>query len=178
MTTVKDLAQAQTARDDVRAKLSGLAHKKREAETELGKISQYIRGTDRIAGKSTRLPAREYAELTTRQRELKAVVTKIEAEMLPLKQEATRWNNYCEELRADIIDGGRMTNPFGSGNALHRLIEIRDKWQRFGEDPTRVNSMRLLASAFAKELTEVIDGRASTNGSVSTNFDHSPTLTG
>lgn len=174
--SIKDMAQAQTVRDELKGKLQTLTHEKRGYEIELGRISQYIRGTDRISGKSTRLPAREYADLTTRQRELKRLVLDVEGRMMPVKQDILKWQSYCEELRAEaIMDMNRPGEPLAAAKSLGRLIAIRDKWQRFGEDPTRVNSMRLLASAFAKELTAVIDGKVEEDApSLGADFDHSP----
>jgi hypothetical protein len=176
--SIMDLVEAQAARDDIRNKLTALNAEKMEAESELGRINQYIRGTDRIAGKSVRLPSREYAELVSRQRVLKSKVADVIARSSPLKQEMRKWHNLVEEIRAHEMVGKFHTDdPLSATAALPRLIALRDKWQRFGEDPTRVNSMRLLAAAFTKELTEIIDGKPSTSGSVSADFEHRPRLT-
>ena len=57
---------------------------------------------------------------------------------LNLQTLATKWKGDTEEL------------------LLLRLGELRGKYQQFAADSTRVNSMRLMASGFAKELTDVM----------------------
>lgn len=36
------------------------------------------------------------------------------------------------------------------------VTDIRDRWMNFAEDQTRVNSMRIMAAQFSRELTEVL----------------------
>lgn len=38
----------------------------------------------------------------------------------------------------------------------NHIKELRDKWMMFSEDQTRVNSMRIMASQFSRELTEIL----------------------
>ena len=138
--------------------LSKSSLQKRKLETELGTLNNRVRS----AGYGG-LSRDEFTGICRRQNAIRSLMTKLEETNLPIRNEKKKWQLMRDELSAKWRDELSRANKNGRTEELpwERIVELRDRWQRFAEDATRINSMRLLSASFARELTAILEGKES-----------------
>lgn len=150
----------------IKARHINLMLKKKPIELELSGLKSRVVSSNTH---KTRLSPEDYRAICNRQQVLKKKLLEIEMLGGPLKQELRDIGSLVtmsyamqnEEMPAIVkIPEDRLHNVL----LRNLVIQLRDKWIGFAEDQTRVNSMRVMAAQFSRELTEIIsknDGEAS-----------------
>lgn len=113
------------------------------------------------------MPRDEYVALIGEQESVTAELDVARRKAFDIKRESSKWHDIGEKLRATEIghkvsvmySTGKLSSDGESVPSPEPLLALRDKWAEFAKDSTRISSMRLMASTFAKDLTELIDGR-------------------
>jgi hypothetical protein len=143
---------------DLKDRASELSLAKRKLETELQTLSNRVRKSSGL------LPGNEYKNICSRQIIVKKNILEIENKIAPIKSELRRWYAMEDEARvkANLSFTDNRSAPV-TGNAgdkedkfRHRIIELRNEYLNFSEDSTRINSMRLMSSQIANELTAAL----------------------
>ena len=129
---VDELAQIAAEKEQLNAT-------KRKCELELSGIKTKIRGS---YGGGVRLSREQYISLCNRQHALKGQLFDICQKLKPLQERQRELGGVVDSDAADTV--------------ATQLVEMRNRWIAFAEDHTRVNSMRMMAAQFARELTDVI----------------------
>ncbi len=142
----------------IKAQHVNLMMKKKPIELELAGLKSRVLSSKTHA---TRLSPEDYRAICNRQQALKKKLLEIEMQGGPLKQElrdvaALSTMSYAmrnKEMPAMLkIPEDKLHNVL----LRNSVIQLRDKWIGFAEDQTRVNSMRVMAAQFSRELTEII----------------------
>ncbi len=142
MSAAEDLVTVKINR--LRAEKSQYVNAKKDAELEISRLNARVRGN--------RLPPREYNEICGKQARAMDAVREAERKMQALSLKIIELADVDREQRSVAkAERGTPAEVMISG-----LITLQDKYMRFSEESTRVNSMRLMAGSFAKELTELI----------------------
>ena len=135
-----------------------LVNKKRMSiQTTLAKLSLRVRSSNTSR---TRLSPEEYRAICNEQSKLKTKLLKIEEEGMSIKKKIRELNaiETYERIEArksiSALNESKTLNQIGVNEI--KIISLRDKWLNFAEDQTRVNSMRVMAAQFARELTELL----------------------
>lgn len=142
----------------IKAQHVNLMLKKKPIELELSGLKSRV-----LSSKThrTHLSPEDYRAICNRQQVLKKKLAEIEIQGGPLKQElrdvsALSTMSYAmrnKEMPAMVkIPEDKLHNVL----LRNSVIRLRDKWIGFAEDQTRVNSMRVMAAQFSRELTEII----------------------
>lgn len=129
-------------------KKSQLITRKMEIQTRLTEILSKIR----CGG---RLPHNLYASLCNEQVKLKSELNNIEQQIAAINAELRKecelkWTPEQKQERALKRDLNK------TGQVIQKLNEVREIYQAFAEDNTRISSMRLMASEFVGHLNRVI----------------------
>jgi len=142
----------------IKAQHMDLMAKKKPIELELSGLKSRVVSSNTH---KTRLSPEDYRAICNRQQVLKKKLMQIEMLGGPLKQElrdvaaliSMSYAMQNEEMPAMVkIPEDRLNNVL----LRNLVIQLRDKWIGFAEDQTRVNSMRVMAAQFSRELTEII----------------------
>lgn len=144
---------------DLKNKNADLTVKRRKIEVELSRSKDIIKAQSSYM---TCLPPSEFRMWKTRNIKAKADLSKIEQEFLPIKKRLREL--YQEEevgrgalmTKLDQIQSSININVNNHENVREPIVMLRDKWLLFAEDQTRVNSMRVMAAQFARELTDIL----------------------
>ena len=112
-----------------------LGEQKRRMELQLSRIN---------AGLKITKPRNQYLAEVKKQTHCKAQLQRIEAEIRPLKKQIL--NLWREKEDAEV----------NKPSLARRVVALRDHYLDFAKDPTRVNSMRIMAAQFADKLTELV----------------------
>lgn len=125
---------------------------------ELSQLLSKVRGANSY---HTRLTPDEYRRICNKQQVLKKKIADAEFQLAPIKKRLVEIgaamsieyekNKNNEQMQERSI----KVNNFES-IPRDQIVATRDKWLSFAEDQTRVNSMRVMAAQFARELTEIL----------------------
>lgn len=150
---IKDIYEAANEIARSKEKSDQLSLQKRSIEQEIAQL------THRVRSAGGRLPDEEYRGILKKQKRCREMMYEIEKQLVQLKAERRHWTNIETQMRLNA-NLSREPSPIVFNEDADRLRKavtgIRDIYLSFSEDPTRVNSMRLMAAQFAKELTEVL----------------------
>ena len=148
--TFEEIQAEKIAIQNKRAKLIEI---KAPIELELSQLTAKVRGANSY---HTRLSPDEYRKTVNRQQILKKKLADVLAQMNPLKARlrelAPLENIEYKKIKVDSVKQIKNTEDV----SRTQIVELRDKWLCFAEDQTRVNSMRIMAAQFARELTEIL----------------------
>lgn len=140
---------------ELKNKKSELLLRKKPIEAELSQLSNRVKSQN---SHRTRLSPEEYRQICGRQAALKKKLAQIEVDITPISAEIRRLHADEDLIRAD--SGMQISNIVqstgGDVDFLRKVAQIRDYWQQFAGDQTRVNSMRIMAAQFAEQLTSAI----------------------
>lgn len=152
----KDIYEIRGEIAAIKEKSLELSAQKREIELELNKLSSRVRNRT-----TSRMPPDEYKGICRRQIRCKEILLDIEKKLSVLKLERQKWADIETELyiKSGLRGGAAKSPQMEENESILKVTAIRNKYLAFSEDPTRVNSMRLMAAQFAKELTEVLAGQ-------------------
>jgi len=102
-----------------------------------------------------RLPNHEYANICSEQVRLKGELAGIESKIARINIELHRGaiGNQSNQNRAEIKVERDLNK---TAQIIQKLNEVREIYQAFSEDNTRISSMRLMASEFVGHLNRVI----------------------
>lgn len=111
-------------------------------------VSEIVNCNQRLL---TTLPIQEYQRVASKRARLVNDRMQIDLRMAAAKRkiaelEHGRMQVKQEDKQADKIDQGFIT----------KIRELRDYYQAFSADPSRVSSMRAMAGEFAMKLTPII----------------------
>jgi seryl-tRNA synthetase len=142
----KELYSVVTEITEIKEKLDLIKAKKRNLEHEMQKMNNRVRT-------GGRLPDEEYKTICRKQQKIRKAITELETDMAPLIAEIRHWSNLETELRAKMYGN----KPIDSSKPIRKkIVALRNHYLSFAEDHTRVNSMRMMASQIASELTEAL----------------------
>lgn len=127
---------------------------KKKQEIRLGDATTRIR----TAG---RLPQLDYNQLCNTQTDARKKIVEHERHISRINSELRRWYAHEDELRAKCAVSLPLPSPASQDGITSAIVALRNQYISFAEDPTRVNSMRLMAGTFAGELTSILS-RANT----------------
>lgn len=147
--------------EELKRRQSDLVVKKKAIEMKLSGLKQRFFA---INQKLAAAPPAEYFAISKRIGEFKVLATKMDQELSGLRAELRPYEeerrnafdaalDRFEEGRDAITEKLTVSDVNGGGRIIERLAELQTKYLAFAEDPTRVNSMRLMAAEFARELT-------------------------
>lgn len=116
-----------------------LSIRKIEIQSELSQLNAQLKGHH--------IPASKYAAISKLQKDLKGELVGIERQIISISL----------ELR-EIADSNFAKNITDKAEKpiLPVLVALRDEYEVFASDATRVASMRRMASEFAVKLTRII----------------------
>ena len=153
MTPTRD--QIHSELHELESKRVALALKRAECQDELSKLNFRIR----TGGK---LPDHEYKKICLNQQRIKSVLRDMDEQLAPINRrlrEIGQWIQADNKSRASTYAEIRSESQdtIATQERLIGLVnELRHKYREFAKYPTRVASMRLMATAFAVELQAVI----------------------
>ena len=143
-----DIYEVKTSIAELKEKKEVWIMQKRECENRLNNLSVRVRT-------GGRLPDKEYKRICREQKKTKEKILSIEKELMPINRELRQWYAMEDEIRANV--SMNMPMPvINDTDITGKLRSLRDKYLAFSEDHTRINSMRLMASGFASELTDIL----------------------
>ena len=120
-----------------RAGVTGSIHR---METELAILNSQVRGN--------RMNKDAYRELCDKQADLKLGITDLREQAMGMKNEIRR-KSAEKNIPVELP-------PTGGSPIIPALVALRDHYEAFGSDATRVASMRRMASEFCMELSRII----------------------
>ena len=118
---------------------SALCQRKAEIQTELSALTAEVRGK--------RVAQRRYDAVCREQEWLKTELAGIERQVIALASEI-RELSVEANAPAEDADAKRGVIPV--------LVALRDEYEAFAADATRVSSMRRMAAEFSMKLTRII----------------------
>ena len=119
--------------------------KKRQLEFDLSQINHEVR----IAGK---MPDDKYAAYCENQNRIKKEIFDLGKPINELSAEISR-----KHLMVDRIKSHLSLNKSLNSSIEERLVEIRDRYNAFSSDATRVSSTRIMASKFVEEVQDLLN---------------------
>lgn len=118
---------------------AALCQRKAEIQTELSALTAEVRGK--------RVAPRRYDAVCREQEELKTELAGIERQVIALASEI---RELSVEANAPADDSGAKRG------VIPVLVALRDEYEAFAADATRVSSMRRMAAEFSMKLTRII----------------------
>lgn len=144
-TTTEELKDLEKRVFEINSARLPLIDEKRKLENEMTSLNGSIRGA------RTRIPDSQYQSIVSRQKGNQKKRFEIDNILNRLKREKIE---LCQKIQL-IEHNLSVKKPFYV--LRDNLISLRDKYAEFSSDPTRVSSMRLMASQFSGELTTLLD---------------------
>lgn len=142
--TKEDLLKVERLINSHQLEYEDLILQKKTAEVELAKIKNKIR----TRGK---MPQGQYDSLAQNQDKLNSTVLQIQRLINPIKEKLRQKHLMAEEIRVIIQE-----NDKESDELINKLVALRDKYNEFSSDGTRVGSTRIMASKFVEEINTLI----------------------
>lgn len=106
------------------------------------------------------LPKLEYTQICQRQDQLKKKIVEIEKEIAPIKNRMTEIGNaehlFHAQQEKEQMEASRGLEVFASPVIVQELVSLRQQYQEFAADLTRVSSMRQMAADFVIKLSRII----------------------
>ena len=93
----------------------------------------------------------DFDKLVEDRRDIKFELSDLEIQINDFNDALRKYNNIRSSL---VVDQKKSNN--GNDKTINRISSLRDKYRLFAKDHTRVNSMRLMASAFCDELDSIM----------------------
>jgi chromosome segregation ATPase len=141
---------------DLKNKHAALVAQMKPIQGELASLKNRARTSNTHM---TRLSPADYRQLCNRQTVLTRKLAELEVQASPLKARlrevgalstlyyATRTGERADSSAASVATAADMRRA---------IVELRGQWLAFAEDQTRVNSMRVMAAQFSRELTDIL----------------------
>ena len=156
-TTELELAELSLESVDVKNKHSAIVIKRKPIEAELASLTGRVRGS---YSHRNRISQEDYRQLVNRQTVLKRQLAEMEVAAAPLKarlREIGALSTLYYATRIDVRADEAMKAAMPADSQIRKtIIWLRGKWLAFAEDQTRVNSMRVMAAQFSRELTDIL----------------------
>lgn len=125
---------------------------KAKRSTLVNEKSTIIRELAEINGACSRtLARRDYQDKQERRGVLVAALQGIEQQLSDLNAEIS---STAAETPSDKKQTG--VDVAGQRPIVHELVELREHYEAFAADPTRVSSTRIMAAEFTGKLTQII----------------------
>lgn len=138
-----------------------LVKKRREYEGQSESLAR------RLKASRDWMNPRQYEALLAQREQTKKELFAIEGRLSVLKSERTALYQERDRLRLAAIDrnaedqSAAGAGPHGWATEVRAALrDMRDRYQAFASDQTRVSSMRIMASEFAEELTRLLSTTA------------------
>lgn len=129
---------------DLQDEKTNLVGQKKTAEAEMSEINTLFRTVKRFN------PG-QYQKILARQNDTKRLCTMLDSKLSEVKAKIYRVNSLIGSCAQD-----ESSKKDKKESIRKDLVNLRDKYIEFGSDGTRVSSMRLMASNFAKELDSLL----------------------
>lgn len=153
-TQIIEIAELRLQSVDIKNKHAAITVKRKHLEAELASLNARIRTAKTH---KYRLNPEEYRSICNRQTVIKKRIAELETQAEPLKaklREIAAHSAMCYAIGEE--DGLSLTDTTPDNKMRIDIIELRGRWLAFAEDQTRVNSMRVMASQFSRELTDIL----------------------
>ncbi len=159
-TLVVDIANLAIQTNEILEQRSLILAKKKPIEAELSALAGRVRGS---YSHRNRLSQEDYRQIVNRQTVLKRKLAEIEVEAAPLKTKlreigllsTLHYATRHEEIAKERTEAAATS--IDPAAAMRKAIaDLRGQWLAFAEDQTRVNSMRVMAAQFSRELTDLL----------------------
>ena len=151
-----ELANLSIESHELKIKQSYISAKVQKVQAELAQIKNRIRGSN---SHTTRLSPDEYRQLCNRQTKLIKKQEELFEEGAPIRtrlREIGAMSTLYYAEQNENAPNPELENYKQLDGLRSALISTRKKWLEFSEDNTRVNSMRLMAAQFSRELTDIL----------------------
>lgn len=146
-----ELYQARNEIDKLQEQRTPLTKELQELNLKLAKLNNHVRA-------SGRLPDLEYKGICKQQIKIKERIIQIQNSLAKITKEKREWDSYETELRAKIAIASSLvkTHEISTNDLFEKIKQLRNEYLDFAEDQSRINSMRIMASQFANELTKIL----------------------
>lgn len=152
MTDEMEHANLSLESSEIQGKIAKILEGRPGLQAELSSLNAIVRSSKTH---KTRLKPDEYRAICNKQTNIKRKIAQMDEEIAPLRQRLREIGALSTVYYA--IKNEERKNCFSSNVEIKReLQDIRDRWLQFAEDHTRVNSMRIMAAQFSRELSEVL----------------------
>ena len=130
-----------------------LAARKAALNSHIAKMKQSEFQTDPLLGNQ--------CNNAYKRQKLIDIMVGVDKELLKNKELRQQWRRLAGTLEQALLENVRQFGSVQHGTRSDAAIVIsirnmRDRYLEFSADPTRINSMRLMASQFADELTDIL----------------------
>ena len=142
--TKEDLITAERGINVLQDEYDGLVLQKKSKEVDLALIKQDLR----IGSFKSDI---DYNQMCHNQKRIIASLGELQPKLSELKAKIRDRRVVYEEIRG-FVSGSEVLNK----NVETNIYELRDKYNEFSSDPTRVSSTRIMASKFTEELQTLI----------------------
>ena len=148
----KDMYSTKIEISKLKEMTSELNQKKLELELEMQRLNNRIRTNGR-----KRMPDDEYKGICKKQMQTRLLISAVEQARAPITAELREWYAIEDELRIKAAISPSIEHPLDYEHSIReKITSLRNTYLSFAEDGTRVNSMRLIASQVANELTIIL----------------------
>jgi hypothetical protein len=131
-----------------------LKDRKNELTIKMHEIEQKLLGIkNRIRGQGL-MPKGDYQKLLSTQSKYRQAVIDLEKMLRPIK---TRLQELADqEYNEKKAEMQTLEHNGDSTSIVRRLVSLREEYQLFAADPTRVGSMKQMAAQFVVKLNKII----------------------
>jgi hypothetical protein len=145
-----DLLAIRSQIHDLKEERESLKEKKRVTQVQLTKIKNLVRT-------GGRMPNEKYKQCCDAQSKYVAQIQTIEKRMGTIKLEIQRLADLEHYHPESPTAPKQVMKPEPMGReCIEALVALREKYQAFSADHTRVSSMRTMAAEFAFQLNPII----------------------
>jgi len=150
VTASSNLLEIRSKRHELREEMQLLKEKKRVVELQRTKIKNLIRS-------SGLMPPEKYKQCCDAQSKYAEQIAHNEKRMSEIKlqlQKLADDEQSCYKKPKPIVVAGKL-EPLGK-ECIAALVALREKYQQFAADHTRVSSMRTMAAEFVCQINPII----------------------
>lgn len=142
--TKQDLLNVEARRSKIESERSELVFQKKELENEMQVLKNKVR-TKQI------LPQKVYQEICDQQEETKRKILKIERVIFDKNDELRKMQITLDNVKLYVVP------DFDFSELKNNIQHLKNKYELFSSDKTRIPAMRKITEEFTVELQQVIN---------------------
>lgn len=142
--TKQDLLNVEARRSKIESERSKLVFQKKELENEMQVLKNKVR-TKQI------LPQKVYKEICDQQEETKRKILKIERVIFDKNDELRKMQITLDNVKLYVVP------DFDFSELKNNIQHLKNKYELFSSDKTRIPAMRKITEEFTVELQQVIN---------------------
>ena len=142
--TKQDLLNVEARRSKIESERSKLVFQKKELENEMQVLKNKVR-TKQI------LPQKVYQEICDQQEETKRKILKIERVIFDKNDELRKMQITLDNVKLYVVP------DFDFSELKNNIQHLKNKYELFSSDKTRIPAMRKITEEFTVELQQVIN---------------------